>query len=109
METVSHLTNIIKKNVPLSGRVRIISHGWTSYKKLSDYGYEHVVIIIHEREFVNEQGYHINSIEILWSWVKVWMSSLHGVNENNFDRYQCENLYRYNYAALLQTTCKGHP
>ena len=70
------LTGIIVKCLPTSASIRIVSDGWASYSKLKELGYQHVVVF-HEKEFVNNEGYHASSIESIWSQIKSQMSSMH--------------------------------
>ena len=91
------LFGIIQKCVPMSANIRIVLDCWASYNKLKDLGYGHDTVI-HEKEFVNENGNHTNSIESFYSQVKMWMNAMHGVKEDCFDRYLCEFICRYNYA-----------
>ena len=98
------LLNIIEKHVSKRSNVRIVSDGWASYGKLQELGYQHSVVI-HAEEFVNSEGYHTNSIESVWSQMKIWMNSMHGLNGNHFDRYLCEFLYRYNYSNGGRSCC----
>ena len=50
------------------------------------HGYDHSVVI-HKEEFVNKQGDHINSIESLWSQLKLCFFGIHGVKACNVDSY----------------------
>ena len=58
-------------------------------------GYQHAVVI-HKEEFVNSEGEHTNSVESVWSQVKAWISSMHGVKREFLQNYLCEFMYRYN-------------
>ena len=74
---------------------RIISDGWRAYRKLTELGFSHDVII-HEREFVSEQdpSIHTQSIESLWSALKRFLRQ-HGTNRSAHNwEYICEFIYR---------------
>ena len=55
---------------------------------------------INQHEFVNAGGEHTSSVESLWSQVKMWFASMHGVREAHFDHNLCEYMHLYSY-------CKG--
>ena len=60
------LVNIIKERVETGA---IIYHDdWAAYRKLSDHGYQHDVVV-HTREFVSESGVCTNTIEGRYSIV----------------------------------------
>ena len=80
---------IITKCLPTTAKIVITSHGWASYNKLKDMGYIHHTVI-YEEEFVNEEGFHTNSIESLWSQSKMWINSMHGNRTGHFDQYLCK-------------------
>ena len=89
------LMALILKHLVKSSIMKMISDGWASYKNLKDMGYIHSVVI-HKEEFVNAEGDHTNSIESVWSQLKNWISSMHGVHEENLEDYLAEFMFRYN-------------
>ena len=72
------------KHVPTTTLVKIVSDGWAAYNKLTEMGYQHCTVI---HDVVNAGGEHNNSVESLWSQVKMWFASMHGVHEAHFDHY----------------------
>ena len=98
------LETIIVKHVSPDTNSRIVSDGWSSYSKLKTLGYKHE-IVIHEKEFVNEDGFHTNSIESIWSQLKNWMAAMHGVKRTVYHSYLSEFMYRYNFAGSSRGNC----
>ena len=98
------LEDIIMDHVEPSTEIRIISDGWAAYSKLSEAGYKHEVVV-HEQEFVNEDGFHTNSVESVWSQIKVWFSGMHGVQKKWYNSYLDEFMYRYNFAGSSRGCC----
>ena len=90
---------IITGHADPSSKLKIISDGWFAYKDLQRLGYNHSVVI-HKEEFVNKQGDHTNSIESLWSQLKLWFSGMPGVKSCNVDSCIEEFMYRYNLAKF---------
>lgn len=60
----------------------IMSDGHRSYQGLNQIGFSHSVVI-HEREFVTNDGVHINNIESKWSHCKRKFKYFYGTNEEN--------------------------
>ena len=85
----STLLTIIKSRVVHPENLEIVSDCWKSYKNLPESGFSHSVVI-HKVEFVHEDGRHNNSVESIWSQLKNWFRSMHGVNANNFESYLAE-------------------
>ena len=98
------LQNIILKHVIPSKETRIVSDGWAAYNQLQDIGFQHEVVI-HEQEFVNQDGFHTNSIESVWSQFKNWINSMHGVSHKCYRSYIAEFMFRYNYAGSYRGNC----
>ena len=98
------LQEIIIEHIDPETNTRIISDGWSAYSKLEELGYKHEVVI-HEREFKNTDGYHTNSIESIWSQMKSWISSMHGVKKELYSSYFSEFMYRYNRAKSTRGNC----
>ena len=92
------LCKIIEQHVSRSAHITIVSDGWASYNTLKERGYKHSVVI-HKEEFVNAEGKHTNSVESVWSQVKNWIKSMHGVKRELLPRYLLEFQYRYNYCG----------
>lgn len=100
----STLEGIILKHVKPNTTTTIVSDGWAAYNKLEELGYKHEVVI-HEKEFVNNDGFHTNSIESIWSQVKAWFISMKGVKSELYPSYLAEFMYRYNYAGSSRGQC----
>ena len=98
------LEDLIIKHVEKTTELRIVSDGWAAYSKLQELGYKHETVV-HEPEFVNEDGYHTNSIESIWSQIKVWFSSMHGVQKKWYRSYLSEFMYPYNFAGSSRGCC----
>jgi len=98
------LGDIIKKHVDNSCSMKIVSDGWASYRKIKEWGYDHSVVI-HKSEFKNSAGDHTNSIESIWSQLKTWIDSMHGLKADCYDHYISEFLYRYNFCGGSKSNC----
>ena len=92
------LGDIIKKHVDNSCSMKIVSDGWASYRKIKEWGYDHSVVI-HKSEFKNSAGDHTKSLESIWSQLKTWIDSMHGLKADCYDHYISEFLYRYNFCG----------
>ncbi|MCD8103187.1 MAG: IS1595 family transposase [Alistipes sp.] len=74
----------------------LITDGHRGYKGLHR-EYEHQVVIHKEKEYVNADGYHTNSIEGFWSHLKRGIFGIyHLVSRNHLSRYCDEFAFRYN-------------
>ena len=102
--TQETLCGIIKRHVPTTGKVKIISDGWASYATLNEMGYEHSAVV-HKEEFVNSKGDHTNSIESVWSQMKLWIKNMHGVKREHLGNYLKEFQYRYNLCGSARGNC----
>ena len=60
--------------------VCIVSDGWQHIRSCKKWA-SNMEVVVHEREFKNEDGFHTNSIESLWSQIKIWFSSMHRVKK----------------------------
>jgi len=102
--TQETLEDIIISRVTSDTNTTIVSDGWSSYAKLKDRGFNHKVVI-HEREFINEEGFQTNSVESIWSQLKAWINSMHGLNHLWINSYFKEFMYRYNNAGSTRGNC----
>ena len=100
----STLIPLIKEHAPPSAQIKIISDGWASYEDLAAQGYDHAVVI-HKETFVNETGDHTNSIESVWSQLKNWIRSMHGLKYEHKEGYLAEFMFRYNEAGGSRAMC----
>ena len=81
-ETEKKLENILSEHISPSRDTTAVSDGWAAYQQLENTGFNHKVVI-HDTEFVNEDGYPTNSIEIIWSQLKNWINSIHWVSHKH--------------------------
>ena len=73
----------------------INTDGARVYNQLNLMNYTHNVVI-HKREFVNQNGDHTNCIEGFWGNLKIKLKSLRGSQRDMLDGHIDEFLYRYN-------------
>ena len=84
----------IQKHVPnTDNQDQIISDGWKPYEDIPKLGYKHSTVI-HKEEFVTADGKNTNSVESVWSQLKCWFRSMHGVVSHKFDGYLREFEFR---------------
>ena len=88
------LEEIISGHAQASPEATIISDGWAAYDNLENKGFIHQ-LVIHEREFKNDDVIHTNSIENIWSQLKTWIYSMHGLNHTCCRSYIAESIFRY--------------
>ena len=98
------LSPLIETHVPKTASVKIVSDGWASYEHLSSLGYKHSVVV-HKDEFVNSEGEHTNSVESVWSQLKNWIRSMHGMSFSHREGYIAEFQFRYNIAKGSRANC----
>ena len=55
-------------------------------------------MVIHKNEFKNAEGDHTNSIESVWSQLKNWISSMHGMDHEHLDSYLSEFTFRFSHS-----------
>ena len=87
------LLNLIKNNVEVGSTIN--SDGAAQYKCLPTHGYNHNVVI-HEREFVSDDGTHTNNIENVWGHLKTGNRSRRGVKNQMKQQYLDEFVWRWN-------------
>ena len=92
------LEKIILDHVVPTQDVTIASDGWPTYHQFENIGFKHQVVT-HDREFVNQDGFHTNSIKSVWSQMKNWVSSMHGLKHEWYNSYMAEFMFRYNYGG----------
>ena len=73
----------------------INSDGAKVYKGLIHMGFIHKTVI-HRRKFVARDGTHTNYIEIVWSYPKAHLKSIHGSQGEMLDSNVDEFVYQYN-------------
>ena len=100
------LDDIISRNVLPDSN--IVTNGWLGYNKLSNInGYEHQVVI-HEREFVNDDGYHTNQIEGTWSAFKRLYRKVTNKQEGFVSSYIAEFMFQNKFhGCILSKTIKS--
>lgn len=78
----------------------LVSDGWGGYNGLSEF-YNHEVVIHSQEEYVNEKGFHTNSIEGFWSHLKRGIKGIyHLVSRKYLQMYCNEFAFRYNTRGL---------
>lgn len=93
------LKGIIRALVPKS--TTVVTDGWKGYNQLRKSGYSHEVVIHKEGEYVNEKGFHTNSIEGFWSHLKRGILGIyHLVSRKHLQKYCNEFAFRYNTRHL---------
>lgn len=74
----------------------VVTDEWGAYNGLGE-NYQHEVLKHNADEFVNENGFHTNSIEGFWSLLKRGIFGIyHQVSPKHLNRYCDEFSYRYN-------------
>ena len=79
-----------------------------AYFSLNQHGYLHRTVK-HKDEFVAIDGTHTNSIENLWSHLKMQLKKKYGMTSNNFPLHLDEFVYRFNKkneASMFETFIK---
>ena len=105
---------LIKQDI--EQKTEINTDGAAVYGALPELGYTHNVVI-HNREFVAEDGTHTNSIENVWSHFKVENRSRRGVKAKMREQYLQEFQWRWNtrkqgltdYDALISEIAIHYP
>lgn len=93
------LKGIIRALVPKS--TTVVTDGWKGYNQLHKSGYSHEIVIHKEGEYVNEKGFHTNSIEGFWSHLKRGILGIyHLVSRKHLQKYCNEFAFRYNTRHL---------
>lgn len=92
------LQDIIDANIPKG--VRIISDCWKGYNDAQK-NYLHETVAHHLEEYVNNRGFHTNSIEGFWSLLKRGIIGIyHLVTAKHLPKYCKEFVYLYNTRKL---------
>ena len=95
------LKSLIKVVVPIGSTV--ITDGLKSYQGLAN-DYIHEVVLHSEREYVNEKGFHTNTIEGFWSHLKRGLIGIyHLASPKYLARYCDEFAFRYNTRGVDDT------
>ena len=59
-------------------------------------------VLIHVNEFVNSDEYYTKSIKSLLLQVEMFVSSIHGLKDEQFDRYLWKYMYRYTITLMVE-------
>lgn len=74
----------------------LVTDEWKAYGSVKS-RYNHKVVKHNNSEYVDEEGYHVNSLEGYWSILKRTIyGTYHQVNPKHLQRYCNETAYRYN-------------
>lgn len=93
------LKGIIRTLVPKT--TTVVTDGWKGYNRLNKSGYSHEIVIHKEGEYVNDAGFHTNSIEGFWSHLKRGIKGIyHLVSRKYLQMYCNEFAFRYNTRGL---------
>lgn len=80
--------------------IRIISDCWSGYNDVHK-KYLHETVAHHLGQYVNERGFHTNTIEGFWSILKRGITGIyHLVTAKHLPKYCKEFVYRYNTRGL---------
>ena len=103
--TTQVLDDIISRHVLPDSN--IVTDGWLGYNNVSNInGYDHQKVI-HEREFVNSDGYHTNRIEGTWSAFKRMYRKVTNKKEAMLASYIAEFMFHFKFKGkLLSQTFK---
>ena len=89
------IKRVFERNIRTGGV--IITDGFASYPgAVNDHGSEHRVVV-HNDEFVNEDGDHTNKIENLWYHLKRLYRSRNGISASNMIDFLEEFKFRHNH------------
>lgn len=94
-----------KTLIPLiSRRVKrgstVFSDTWKSYTGIAAKGYVHHLVDHSKEEYVNEEGNHINSLEVFWGYLKRKLAAKGGIRRERLPLYLAEYVWRYNHRHL---------
>ena len=115
IEDKSHesIIPVISRHVEHGAQIN--SDGANVYKCLSQMHFTHHYVI-HEREFVTNNGIHTNYIENFWANLKMYLKSVRGSQKEMLDGHIDEYVYRYNrkgqgsiFTLILQDIAQIYP
>lgn len=96
-----HLTHLIQQHIAQG--THIITDGWSAYRNLSNFGYEHSVVI-HEENFVSPENnqVHTQTIEATWSSLKRFLRGQGSNKGPHYLEYICEYLFRREHDDVFE-------
>jgi len=77
----------------------IYSDTWRGYTGIAAKGYVHR-LVEHRKEYVNQQGNHINGLEGFWGYLKRKLQAKGGIRKSRLHLYLGEYVWRYNHREL---------
>jgi transposase-like protein len=91
----------------------VYTDGWKAYDGLVTGGYKHHRVHHHRNEFARGKN-HVNGIESFWSFAKLRMAKLRGVQRDKFLLHlkECEwrwNHRRHSLYKIILSFCKKYP
>jgi len=92
------LMPIIKGQV--LSQATVYTDGWKSYDGLVLGGYQHHRIHHHDNEFARGKN-HVNGIESFWSFTKLRLAKLRGLQAETFIIHLKESEWRWNHGAIF--------
>ena len=78
----------------------ICSDGWRAYTGLAAKGYLHRLVDHSQNEYSNKKGYHINSLEGFWGYLKRKLAAKGGIRRERLPIYLGEYVWRFNHRKL---------
>lgn len=91
-------SEIFKENISFGAT--IITDGHRSYPLAVDAVNGTHIVVNHSKGFKNEEGFHTNNIENVWSIFKYEISKRRGIKRTNFDEFLIEWMFRYKYLRV---------
>ncbi len=91
------LQPIIQKKVKPGST--IYSDTWRGYTGIAAKGYVHR-LVEHRKEYVSQQGNHINGLEGFWGYLKRKLQAKGGIRKSRLHLYLAEYVWRYNHRNL---------
>jgi transposase-like protein len=77
----------------------IYSDTWRGYTGIAAKGYVHR-LVEHRKEYVSQQGNHINGLEGFWGYLKRKLQAKGGIRKSRLHLYLGEYVWRYNHREL---------
>lgn len=75
----------------------ICSDGWRAYTGLAAKGYLHRLVDHSKNEYTDNKGYHINSLEGFWGYLKRKLTAKGGIRKERLPIYLGEYVWRFNH------------
>lgn len=76
----------------------VYSDTWRGYTGIAAKGYVHR-LVEHGKEYVSQQGNHINGLEGFWGYLKRKLAAKGGIRKSRLHLYLSEYVWRYNHRS----------